>query len=659
MKCNICNSKKAKRFCMATKTEICSICCGTNRNLRRCNSNCSFFPNEQTNRIIVGNPELTQVDNGKVVLFASNCFLPNIFDLLTMYIKSFEIYVLDYGTIRIKLNFILKENIEKTNRNIDVNEVYLKDEWKKIDNGIDDNVVPLIQIYTKKGGKSNFNGNQYQIGNKKVNITKISNYLNTFMPYSKNDLEKIEPKEAGLPRYINANVCKGQHFQGKNDTYFCELKLNEDYYFDFKIEYEELTVTDNLIAYPFGLFFPFELINIHSFKIYTTDEINFSQNSLVHLLLPNNENIQNYNLIPLEGNENCFCAKACVSFGLDTMNPPFHYDKYAIKLFDLGLESKNELMCKSIYTDLPLQLGNYESLNSIYDNMYAPIKLSIVNNTNNIKKIEIFTKIENLSDELKQTIQLLPREYKLISLCPNLNINERNNILDITKRNIKLVVKSNNEIIMEETHELIIFPKNLFVFSMENPEKNWKVSLTPHLARFVMPHNKCINEIYTLASRKMPLRGYLSNNREILLKEIQSIYDVLSENYQLEYVVDSYWFGTDDYKKQNIKLPNEVISTKCGNCIEFSLLLASCYEMLNLDVFIILIPGHAFLGVKLFGNEKIYIESTMIGKKDFITAVTKGQEEYDYNFEDNNAKVSDAQIIAIKDSRKIGIYPIE
>ena len=81
--------------------------------------------------------------------------------------------------------------------------------------------------------------------------------------------------------------------------------------------------------------------------------------------------------------------------------------------------------------------------------------------------------------------------------------------------------------------------------------------------------------------------------------------------------------------------------------------------MLNLDVFIILIPGHAFLGVKLFGNEKIYIESTMIGKKDFITAVTKGQEEYDYNFEDNNAKVSDAQIIAIKDSRKIGIYPIE
>ena len=134
---------------------------------------------------------------------------------------------------------------------------------------------------------------------------------------------------------------------------------------------------------------------------------------------------------------------------------------------------------------------------------------------------------------------------------------------------------------------------------------------------------------------------------------------MVSENYNLEYVVDSYWFGTNDYKKQNIKLPKEVIASKCGNCIEFSLLLASCYEMLNLDVYIILVPGHAFLGINLFGNERIYIESTMIGKKDFVEAVNMGRMEYDTNFENDNSKVSEAQIISVKASRKIGIYPIE
>lgn len=659
MKCNICNSRKAKRFCSLINAEICSLCCGNARNLRKCNSNCKFYPKEETNRLVIGNPELTQVDNGKVLLFANNCFLPNIFDLLTMYIKNFKIYVLDYGTIRIKLNFVIKENKEKTGRKVDPGELYLKDEWKKIDNGITNSIAPLMQIYTIKGGKSNLNGNQYQIGNRKINASKISNYLNTFMPYSTNVLGKIEPKQIGMPKYIEANICKGEYFQGKNDTYYGELKLNEDYYFDLKIEYEELIVKNNLIAYPFGIFFPFDLINIHQFNIYAADEIKLSQNSLVHLVLPTKGKIENYTLIPLEGNENCFRAQSGVSLGLDVMNPPFHYDKYAIKIFDLGLESSNALMCRSMYTDLPLQLGNYESLNDIYDKMYAPIKVSIVNNSNNIKKIEIFAIIENLSDELKQTVQLLPREYKLISLCPTLNNTKINNINDITKRNVKLIVKSKEGILIDETHELIIYPKNLFVFSMENPEKDWKVSLTPHLARFVTPHDRCITEIYTNASRKMPMQGYLSNNREALIKEIQAIYDVVSENYNLEYVVDSYWFGTNDYKKQNIKLPKEVIASKCGNCIEFSLLLASCYEMLNLDVYIILVPGHAFLGINLFGNERIYIESTMIGKKDFVEAVNMGRMEYDTNFENDNSKVSEAQIISVKASRKIGIYPIE
>ena len=116
MKCDICNSRKAKRFCSLINAEICSLCCGNARNLRKCNSNCKFYPKEETNRLVIGNPKLTQVDNGKVLLFANNCFLPNIFDLLTMYIKNFEVYVLDYGTIRIKLNFVIKENKEKTER---------------------------------------------------------------------------------------------------------------------------------------------------------------------------------------------------------------------------------------------------------------------------------------------------------------------------------------------------------------------------------------------------------------------------------------------------------------------------------------------------------------------------------------------------------------
>lgn len=659
MKCNLCNSRKAKRYCQRINADVCDLCCGTNRNLIQCNYNCIHYPKEKTNRMVIGNPELMQNDNGKIILFASNCFFPNVFDLLMMDIIKFDIFVLNYGTIRLKFDFIIRENKEIVHRKIDENEAYLKDEWKKEDNGVLENLVPLVQIYTNKSGKSEAYANQYEIENKKINIKKISNYLNTFMPFSMNDVEKIEPKQIGMPKYINANVCKGDYFQGKNDTYYCELKLNKVYHFDFKIEYEQLQIKDNIIAYPFGILFPFKLVNIKNFNMYSVDGIIFSSQSLVHLVLPTTGAIENYSPVPLEGNENCFRGQGGVSLRLEDLNPPFYYDRYAIEMFDLRLESSKELMCRCVYPDLPLQIGNYESFNKIYEKMYAPLKISVINNTNKIKNIEIYACIDNLSEEVKQKIELLPKEYKLISICPSLDVNKKNEIHDITSRNIRTVVKENENILIDETHEIVVFPKNLFVFAMENKEKNWKVSLIPHIARFVTPHDSCIDDIYTKASRKTPLQGYLSNRREILINEIKAIYDAISENFDLQYTTDSYWFGTEDYKKQNIKLPKEVIKTKCGNCIELSILLASCFEKLSLDIFLILIPGHAFIGINLFENERIYIESTMLGKKDFFEAVKKGQEEYDKNFVNDNPKGSDTQVVSIKDSRKIGIYPIE
>jgi hypothetical protein len=41
-KCTICNSRKGKRFCKATDTFICSLCCGSSRNPDKC-ADCSIF----------------------------------------------------------------------------------------------------------------------------------------------------------------------------------------------------------------------------------------------------------------------------------------------------------------------------------------------------------------------------------------------------------------------------------------------------------------------------------------------------------------------------------------------------------------------------------------------------------------------------------------
>lgn len=54
---------------------------------------------------------------------------------------------------------------------------------------------------------------------------------------------------------------------------------------------------------------------------------------------------------------------------------------------------------------------------------------------------------------------------------------------------------------------------------------------------------------------------------------------------------------------QNIKLPAEVLQQGSGMCIELTALLASAVENIGLDAEIVIIPGHAFLGVAVTQND--------------------------------------------------------
>ncbi len=48
---------------------------------------------------------------------------------------------------------------------------------------------------------------------------------------------------------------------------------------------------------------------------------------------------------------------------------------------------------------------------------------------------------------------------------------------------------------------------------------------------------------------------------------------------------------------ENINLPAETLQQRSGMCIELTVLLASAVEQIGLHAEIVIIPGHAFLGV--------------------------------------------------------------
>jgi hypothetical protein len=111
---------------------------------------------------------------------------------------------------------------------------------------------------------------------------------------------------------------------------------------------------------------------------------------------------------------------------------------------------------------------------------------------------------------------------------------------------------------------------------------------------------------------------------------------------------------------QRIRLTYEVLDQHSGNCIELSQLYASAAEALKLQSAIILIPGHAFLAVRMDDTNAQYyvIETTFIGRYSFADAVQKGATEFQDAQPHITAGDNDYGWVNISDGRAKGINPL-
>ena len=185
------------------------------------------------------------------------------------------------------------------------------------------------------------------------------------------------------------------------------------------------------------------------------------------------------------------------------------------------------------------------------------------------------------------------------------------------------------------------------------------------IAAWVTPNDEIVEQILSIAKERLfnrSLAGYRSSD---LVAEIRAIFNAV-RNSKVSYVDSHMSFGQVGFT-QRVKLPRESIDRKSANCIDGAVLFASLFENIGLEPLIILIPGHAFVGVRLAPNsrETLFIETTMLGRnimesiltltKTFDAAVKKGNEVYTNAMQNNPNEV---RIIDIKNARAMGIYPL-
>jgi len=130
------------------------------------------------------------------------------------------------------------------------------------------------------------------------------------------------------------------------------------------------------------------------------------------------------------------------------------------------------------------------------------------------------------------------------------------------------------------------------------------------IAAWVTPDDPAVKALVAKAINFLPdepspppaaMIGYANHSGARAVRDqVDAIFDTLRVDYHMRYlqqVVPYGGPGDTSVSLQDINLPAETLQQHSGMCIELTVLLASAVEQIGLHAEIVIIPGHAYLGV--------------------------------------------------------------
>lgn len=162
--------------------------------------------------------------------------------------------------------------------------------------------------------------------------------------------------------------------------------------------------------------------------------------------------------------------------------------------------------------------------------------------------------------------------------------------------NFKLTAKSGDETIGEETYDLELMPYD-----------HWTgIRILPQtIVSFIAPNHPSINSLVIKSAAKLKeiagssaFSGYQSGNINDVRQQVAAVFAALHDLG----IVYRGMPASYETIGQRITMPDQVIASKIGNCIELTLLMSSVLEAIGINSIIIFQKGHAYLGVWLVND---------------------------------------------------------
>jgi hypothetical protein len=185
----------------------------------------------------------------------------------------------------------------------------------------------------------------------------------------------------------------------------------------------------------------------------------------------------------------------------------------------------------------------------------------------------------------------------------------------------------------------------------------------PLIASWVTPHDARVKALLAQAKAYTPdhrMPGYEGakspgQQEQETYREARAIFMALKHR-GMSYVKSSYTLGNHKNwsERARIRMPGISLRESSANSIDAAVLYASFFESLEMDAIVIIVPGHAYAGVRVASNSTkfLLIDVALTGRSSFEDAVTSA--------ETGLAKHNVAAItrVAISQARTFGIYPM-
>ena len=275
------------------------------------------------------------------------------------------------------------------------------------------------------------------------------------------------------------------------------------------------------------------------------------------------------------------------------------------------------------------------------------------------------TEIPGYSDKASDTVDIPANGTVDVTENPRLTQASIDS-LDIERPaslHVRVVYLQNGDekLILDETKNITLTARRDFPWSITGFTQQENFQL---LAAMVTPTDPNVEALIRDAanhtSNGVMVGGYQGDtldSKGLVWERLSALWDA-ENDYKLTYVNTTVTFAPGTY--QRIRLPYEVLNQQSGNCIETSDLFASAAEALQLQTALIIIPGHAYMAVRMDDSSSQYyvIETTFIGRYSFADAVTKGAQELQDALPHIDAGEDNYAWVDIPTARSAGINPL-